>query len=81
MSEWFKEPVSKTGVRRDETATQTKSDKALNGVTRNDALSVLAHRLALVVQESPDLATVIVAWATLPEAVKAGITALVEASM
>ena len=77
MSERFKEPVLKTGVRLDETATQTKSDKALNEMTANDALSVLAHRLALLVQESPDLALVIDAWPTLPEAVKTGIMALV----
>ena len=43
---------------------------------RND----LAHYLALLKQESADLAVIVEAWAELPEAIKAGILAMVQAS-
>ncbi len=45
-----------------------------------DAESVLALRLALLVQNDPELAGVLTAGPDLPQAVKAGISAMVKAS-
>ena len=70
----------KTGVPDDPPSQQTLPDKTLSADGGNDRLSVMAHRLAFLVQESPDVALVIDAWPTLPEAVKAGVIAMVEAA-
>jgi len=43
-------------------------------------LSSLAQNLALLLQKYPDLAGLIEAWPELPEPVKAGILAMIEAS-
>lgn len=48
--------------------------------TCDDAENVLAFCLAFFDRESPDLAAVVRSWSTLPEAVRAGILAMVEAS-
>ena len=40
----------------------------------------MASYLALLVEESPDLAAVVKAWPDLPEAVRAGIVAMVKAA-
>jgi len=53
--------------------------QASRQVTAIDLDSV-AHSVALLIQESPDLQAVIDAWPALPEAIKAGILAMVQAA-
>jgi len=48
--------------------------------TSEDAQNVLPSCLASLSEKSPDLATVIAAWPSLSEPVKAGILAMVNAS-
>jgi integrase len=48
--------------------------------TCDDSKNVLAFCLALFDRESPELAAVVRSWSTLPEAVRAGIVAMVRAS-
>ena len=43
-------------------------------------MSVLAFRLALLVEKWPDLQAIIDAWPDLPEAIKTGIVAMVKAA-
>ena len=56
------------------------SPKSDDTTTSGDAKIVLADCLAFFDLESPDLAAVVAAWPTLPEALRAGIVAMVRAS-
>jgi len=49
--------------------------------TCDESQSVLAFCLAFFDRESPELAAVVRSWSTLPEAVRAGIVAMVRASV
>ena len=49
------------------------------GTSENDS-ERLAYTLALLVKESPDLALLIETWDSIPDAVRAGIIAMVKAS-
>ena len=53
----------------------TGSDK----ITCDNTESDLAYYLALLAEKSPDLAIIVASWDTLPDAVKAGIMAMVKA--
>ncbi len=55
------------------------SVKPESAITSEDGPDVLADCLAFLGQEMPDLAAVVSAWPRLPEAVKAGILAMVKA--
>lgn len=55
----------------------TLSARAKNESTSGNAESVLAFCLALLEQESPELATVVAAWSGLPEGVRRAIAELV----
>ena len=49
--------------------------------TSGDADSVLADCLAFLAEKMPDLAAVIEAWPTLPDPIRTGILAMVQATM
>ena len=51
----------------------------VNDTSAQEGASVLASRLALLVQKSPDLALLVERWDTLPEAMRAGMMAMVRA--
>jgi hypothetical protein len=58
----------------------TESTMRENDSTCSDGQEPLGVLLAFLERESPDLAAVVRAWATLPEAIKAGIVAMVKAA-
>ena len=80
MSERLKEPVLKTGECPQESVGQGLSDNTLNDTSLGGEDSVLAQRLAHLVEKYPDFAPVAEAWPGLPQAVRAGILAMVQAS-
>ncbi len=80
MAERLNAPVSKTGAIAGGSAGQLASERELTEGDGNGPSSVLAPCLAQVVESSADLRVLIRAWPSLPGAVKAGMTAMVEAA-
>ena len=73
-------PVFETGFETIGQLTQRGSNKAVSDNQEDGATKRLALCLAHSVEKYPDLAKLIDAWPTLPEPVKAGIRAMVEAA-
>ena len=74
-------PVFETGPDTVDELRQLSANKAVSGDQEDDAIKRLALCLAQSVEKCPDLAALVKAWPTLPEPVKAGIRAMIEATM
>jgi hypothetical protein len=64
------------GLKVRTTVSDTLSEQTTSGDSQND----LAFCLALLERESTDLAAIVRAWPNLPEAIKAGILAMIRAA-
>ena len=73
MAKWLNAPVLKTGKAEPQTTETTEVC-----ATEGECLGVLLGALRA---ESPDLASVVEAWPKLPEAIRAGILAMIDAAI
>jgi hypothetical protein len=80
VSEWSKEAVLKTAVDAPAECSQGHSKSCLKNCGQQNPESVLASCLALLAEKDPDLAALLTAWPMLPDALKAGIVAMVKAA-
>jgi hypothetical protein len=80
VSEWSKEAVLKTAVDAPDECSQSHCKSCLSCNCQQDPESVLASCLALFAEKDPDLALVLNAWPALPDALRAGIVAMVKAA-